>query len=363
MRFAFTRIKTAFLLENPPAASGLPGADTASAPTLCGRSLPGDVFMKMPRPKTLLMISIITAVVTIALKMGAWYVTGSVSFLSDGMESFVNLAGAVFALTMVTVAERPADAEHPHGHHKAEYFSSGFEGVLIFGAALAILWAAVPRLWSPQPLEELGWGMGLSMLSTLLNGLVAWLLLKAAKLHNSIALEADGKHLRTDVYTSVGVIGGIGLVWATGWSILDPIIAIAVALNILREGWGLIHKSSMGLMDSALATEDNEKIQTILQRFEQVDAAGKPLVRFDHVFTRAAAQRSFVTMHLHLPPTWTLWQAAELRNQVEKALMAEFPAMHSTIELMPRNIEPVQVLLHDAQADALTAAGAENASA
>lgn len=175
---------------------------------------------------------------------------------------------------MVTVAERPADAEHPHGPTtKPNTFPPALKACLIFGAALAILWAAVP-LWSPQPLEELGWGMGLSMLSTLLNGLVAWLLLKAAKLHNSIALEADGKHLRTDVYTSVGVI--IGLVWATGWSILDPIIAIAVALNILREGWGLIHKSSMEPDGLCPGHRRQRKNSDHSQRFEQVDARASP---------------------------------------------------------------------------------------
>ena len=192
--------------------------------------------MKMPRPKTLLLISACTAVLTIILKMGAWYVTGSVGLLSDGLESFVNLAGAVFALLMVTIAERPADADHPHGHHKAEYFSSGFEGVLIFAAALGILWTAIDRLFHPQPLEQVGWGLVLSVLSTILNGLVAWILFRAAKLYNSIALEADGKHLRTDVYTSIGVMSGIGLVMLTGWQWLDPVVAILTALHILREG-------------------------------------------------------------------------------------------------------------------------------
>lgn len=312
--------------------------------------------MKMPQPKTLLWLSVLTAAVTIVLKLLAWYVTGSVGLLSDGMESFVNLAGAIFALMMVTIAARPADDEHPHGHHKAEYFSSGFEGVLIFGAALAILWTSAQRLLHPQPLASLDWGVGLSMLSTVLNGVVAWLLLKAAKQHNSVALEADGKHLRTDVYTSLGVIGGIGLVGITGWHWLDPAIAIAVALNILREGYGLIYNASQGLMDSAAPPEINAKINEILQSFETEDSTGKPEVRFDHVFTRAAGVRCFVTMHLHVPACWTLRQAASLRNQVELTLLAAMPHLHASIELMPRYMEPHQVLMRDDKAQSQSCA-------
>jgi cation diffusion facilitator family transporter len=301
--------------------------------------------MQMPRPKTLLLISVCTAILTILLKMGAWYLTGSVGFLSDGLESFVNLAGAVFALLMVTIAERPADADHPHGHHKAEYFSSGFEGVLIFAAAMGILWTSIDRLIHPQPLQQISWGLVLSILSTILNGLVAWILLRAAKLHHSIALEADGKHLRTDVYTSIGVMAGIGLVMLSGWQWLDPVVAILVALNILREGWELIHKSSQGLMDRAVSAEVSQLIHDTLRRFETRDMQNHPEVCFDHLVTRAAGMRNFASMHLHLPSSWTLGEAAELRNEVEKALIAVVPMLHTTIELMPRNLEPVQVLL------------------
>ena len=300
----------------------------------------------MPRPKSLLLISIGVALLTIALKMGAWYITGSVGILSDGLESFVNLAGAIFALVMVTIAERPADSDHPHGHHKAEYFSSGFEGVLIFAAALGILWTAAVRLLHPQPLEQINWGIALSVISTLLNGIVAWVLLKAAKFHQSIALEADGKHLLTDVYTSLGVIGGIALVMVTGWQWLDPLVAILVALNILREGWGLIHRSSQGLMDSTASPEVNQLIHDTLQRFETLDAQNRREIFFDHVVTRAAGQRNFVSMHLHLPATWPLHTAAELRNQVEQALIAAVPSLHATIELMPCNMEAVRTPLN-----------------
>ena len=302
--------------------------------------------MNMPRPKTLLSLSVVVAIATIILKTGSWYLTGSVSFLSDALESVVNLAGAVFALVMVTIAERPADSDHPHGHHKAEYFSSGFEGMLIFVAALGILWTAGNRLMHPQPLEQLSWGLLLSMLSTLLNGIMAWVLLKGAKVHHSIALEADGKHLRTDVYTSFGVIGGMGLVMLTGWQWLDPVMAILVALNILREGWGLIHRSSQGLMDSTASPQVNQMVHDTLQRFETCDAHDRPEVFFDHIVTRAAGQRNFASMHLHVPTHWSLGDAATLRNQVEQALLAVIPTLHATIELMPNDLEPVQVLLN-----------------
>lgn len=302
--------------------------------------------MTMPRPKTLLFISACVAVLTILLKMGAWYVTSSVGFLSDGLESFVNLAGAVFALVMVIIAERPADSDHPHGHHKAEYFSSGFEGLLIIIAALSILWMAVNRMLHPQPLEQLGWGIGLSLISTLINGGMAWVLLKAAQEHRSIALEADGKHLRTDVYTSIGVIAGLGLATVTGWQWLDPLIALLIALNILREGWGLLHRSSQGLMDSTASSEVNQLIHDTLKRFESHDAHGRPEVFFDHIMTRAAGQRNFVAMHLHLPAHWSLRAAAELRNQVEQALIAAVPTLQATIELMPCDLEPVRAPLN-----------------
>ena len=302
--------------------------------------------MKLPSPKTLLWMSATAAVLTIILKTLAWYVTGSVGLLSDAMESFVNLAGAVFALMMVTIAERPADEDHPHGHHKAEYFSSGFEGMLIFGAALGILWTSINRLMHPQPLEQLGWGMAFSMASTVLNGIGAWVLLKAANVHNSIALEADGRHLRTDVWTSIGVIVGVALVQVTGWLWLDPVVAIAVALNILKEGWHLIRNSSHGLMDSVVDADIAGSIQQTLDRFvlQEKDPQGRELVRFDHVVTRAAGQRSFVSMHMHMPASWTLGRSAQLRNDVERALVESQPQLHATIEMLPSDVEPLQTL-------------------
>ena len=184
-------------------------------------------------PRRLMAVSVVVALMTITLKTAAWWFTGSVGLLSDAMESFVNLAAAMFGLLMVTVAARPADDDHPYGHDKAEYFSSGFEGILIIGAAAAIIWTALPRFWNPQPLEQVGWGLALSVASSVLNGVLAWVMLRASRMHRSIALEADAKHLLTDVWTSAGVVAGLLLVGVTGWLWLDPLVAIGVALNIV----------------------------------------------------------------------------------------------------------------------------------
>lgn len=284
-------------------------------------------------PRRLLMASVVVAVLTIALKTLAWWVTGSVGLLSDAMESFVNLASAIFALVMVTVAAQPPDAEHPYGHHKAEYFSSGFEGVLIIGAAAGIIWAASGRIFAPQPLTQLDWGLGLSLVSSALNGLLAWVMHRAAIQHRSIALEADARHLVTDVWTSAGVVVGLGLAWATGWLWLDAVVAIGVALNILREGVSLIRRSSQGLMDEALEPQVLAQIQEVLQGFAH------HTIRFDHVTTRQAGQRRFVDMHMHMPAGWTLGRAAALRTSVEQALMSAVPGLRATIQLLPSDVE------------------------
>ncbi|MDP1901404.1 MAG: cation diffusion facilitator family transporter [Rubrivivax sp.] len=282
---------------------------------------------------TYLKISIAVALATIALKTGAWWITDSVSLLSDAMESLVNLAGATFALAMVTVAARPPDDGHPYGHHKAEYFSSGFEGVLIFAAALAIVWAAVHRLLTPQPLEAIGLGIGLSMLSTAMNGALAWFMLRKAHEARSMALEADARHLFTDVWTSVGVVLGLLAVQATGWIWLDPVVAIAVALNILREGASLIARSTDGLMDRALTPADLAEIEGVLDGFRH------QAIRFDHVVTRRAGQRLYADMHMHMPAGWTLGRAAALRLSVEQALMSAVPGLRATIQLLPLDVE------------------------
>ena len=284
-------------------------------------------------PRRLLMASVVVAVLTIALKTLAWWVTGSGGLLSDAMESFVNLASAIFALVMVTVAAQPPDAEHPYGHHKAEYFSSGFEGVLIIGAAAGIIWAASGRIFDPQPLTQLDWGLGLSLVSSALNGLLAWVMHRAAVAHRSIALEADARHLVTDVWTSAGVVVGLGLAWATGWLWLDAVVAIGVALNILREGVSLIRRSSQGLMDEALEPQALAEIHKVLAGFEH------HTIRFDHVTTRQAGQRRFVDLHMHMPAAWSLGRAAALRTSVEQALMSAVPGLRATIQLLPSDVE------------------------
>lgn len=282
--------------------------------------------------------SVGVALITITLKTLAWWFTGSVGLLSDAMESVVNLAGATFGLAMVTVAARPADEDHPYGHHKAEYFSSGFEGVLIIVAALGILWASVDRLWHPQPLEQLSWGLALSVASSALNGLLAWVMLRAAREHRSMALEGDARHLFTDVWTSVGVVVGLMLVWLTGWLWLDAVVAMGVAANILREGFHLIWRSSQGLMDEAVDPEVLQTVQSTLDGFAHRRGETE-IVRFDHLSTRKAGQRCFVDVHMHMPASWSLGRAAALRGSVEQALMSAVPGLRATIQLLPSDVE------------------------
>lgn len=283
--------------------------------------------------RTLLRLSVATAVAAIAMKTLAWRVTGSVGLLSDAMESLVNLASALFALAMVTIAERPADVDHPFGHTKAEYFSSAFEGMLIAGAAVAIIWAAVLRFMHPQELEGLGLGLGLTVGSSLLNGGLAWKMMAASRVHRSIALEADARHLYADVWTSAGVVVGLVLVWLTGWLWLDPAIAVLVALNIIREGARVVWGSVEGLMDKAVEPEVQARIDRTLARFEESS------VRFDDMVTRRAGRRRFLDVHMHVPATWTLGRAATLRGEVEQALMTEVDGLRASIQLLPSNME------------------------
>ena len=280
-----------------------------------------------------LKLSIAVALATIALKFGAWYLTDSVGLLSDALESLVNLAGAVFALMMVTVAAQPPDEDHPYGHHKAEYFSSGFEGVLILVAALAIIWAAVHRFFDPQPLQSLGVGIALSVISSIMNGVLAWAMLRKAREHRSMALEGDARHLFTDVWTSVGVVGALIAVHFTGWLWLDPTIAIAVAGNIAREGVLLVWRSADGLMDRSLEPDVRTLIDGTLEEFAH------QAIRFDHVVTRRAGQRRFVDLHMHMPSGWTLGRAAALRTSVEQALMSAVPGLRASIQLLPMDVE------------------------
>ena len=283
--------------------------------------------------KATLKLSVAVAVATIALKACAWWVTGSVSLLSDAIESLVNLAGAMFALTMVTVAALPPDADHPYGHHKAEYFSSGFEGILIIAAAAAILWTAGHRLVDPQPIEAAGIGLALALLSSALNAGLALTMRRKARELRSMALEGDARHLMVDVWTSIGVVVGLVAVGLTGWLWLDPLIAMALALNILREGVSLLRQSADGLMDRALEPELRDDIERTLDVFRH------QAIRFDHVVTRRAGARRFVDLHMHMPAGWTLGRAAALRTSVEQALMSAVPGLRATIQLLPMDVE------------------------
>ncbi|MDB5753192.1 MAG: cation diffusion facilitator family transporter [Ramlibacter sp.] len=285
-------------------------------------------------PELLLRWSVAVAVLTIALKTLAWWITGSVGLLSDAMESGVNLASAAFALLMVKIASRPADDDHPYGHHKAEYFSAGFEGLLILLAAFGIVWAGVQRLLEPQPLVQVGWGLGLSVVSSAANGALAWAMLQSARRHRSMALEGDGRHLLTDVWTSAGVVVGVGLAATTGWLWLDPAVAIGVAVNIMREGVRLMWRSSEGLMDSALEPEVLAQVEKTLAQFSH------PTIRFDHVASRRSGSRRFVDLHMHMPGAWTLGRAAAVRGSVEQALMSAVPGLRATIQLLPSDVEP-----------------------
>jgi cation diffusion facilitator family transporter len=280
-----------------------------------------------------LRISLLVALCTIVLKTAAWWFTDSVSLLSDALESLVNLAGAMFALAMVTLAAQPPDLEHPYGHHKAEYFSGGFEGLLIIGAALAMGWAAIDRLLHPQPLAALSLGVLLSCGSSALNGLLAWAMLRAAKQHRSMALEAGAKHLITDVWTSVGVLVGLGLVSLTGHLWIDPGVALLMAAHIAWEGVKLVRSAADGLMDRALAPEVRREIDAVLADFAHAT------IRFDHVHTRQAGSRRYVDLHMHMPASWSLGRAAALRTSVEQALMATVPGLRASIQLLPTDVE------------------------
>ncbi len=261
-------------------------------------------------------LSIAAALVTIGMKTLAWRLTGSVGLLSDALESLVNLAAAIITLVMLIVAARPPDDDHAYGHEKAEYFASGAEGALILLAAVGIAWAAVGRLFSPQPLEQVGWGVVVSTGASLVNLVVSRVLLAASRRHHSIALEADAHHLLTDVWTSAGVLAGIGLVALSGWNILDPIIALLVAAQIVWTGVRLLRRSALGLLDTALATEEQEALRAVLARHEG------PQLQFHAVRTRQAASRRFISMHVLVPGGWTVRQGHELAERIEGEVRA-----------------------------------------
>jgi len=256
-------------------------------------------------------LSIFAAVGTIALKTAAYIFTGSVGLLSDAMESFVNLVGAIMALMMLSIAARPADADHVYGHAKAEYFASVTEGILIFGAAIGIMTAAVQRLINPHPLEQLGVGLGVSVVASVINFIVSRILLTTGRKQKSITLEADAHHLMTDVWTSVGVIGGVAVAGVTGWSVLDPVIAILVALNIVWTGFKLVRRSVSGLMDEVLPEEDQHKIKNVMDKYREKG------IEFHALRTRQAAARRFISVHVLVPGNMTVHDAHHILEDFE----------------------------------------------
>jgi cation diffusion facilitator family transporter len=264
-------------------------------------------------------LSISAAIVTIALKSIAYMLTGSVGLLSDTMESLVNLVGAVVALAMLTVAARPADEDHTFGHSKAEYFSSGVEGVLILIAAVSIGATAVPRIFAPQPLEQVGFGLGVSVAASLVNLFVARVLRQAAKRFQSITLEADAQHLMTDVWTSAGVLAGVGAVVLTGWNILDPIVALLVAANIIYAGVRIVRNSVSGLMDSAITAEDQNALR------EALDSYASRGITYHGLRTRQSGAQQFVSFHVNAPGSWTVQQGHDLLEEIESHLRRVLP--------------------------------------
>lgn len=274
-------------------------------------------------------LSIAAALLTIGLKSFAYMLTGSVGLLSDAMESGVNLVAAIMALSMLTIAARPPDEEHAFGHSKAEYFSSGVEGALILVAAGSIMWTAIERLLNPRSLEGLGLGIALSTVASLINFGVAFVLLRAGKRYESITLEADARHLMTDVLTTAGVLVGLGVVTLTRWQILDPLIAIGVALNIVWSAGGLVRRSVLGLMDTAIPAAEQTKVTAIL------DAHMASGVQYHDLRTRQAAAEQFISVHVLVPGKWSVQRGHDLLEKMESEIREALPRALVTTHLEP----------------------------
>jgi len=274
-------------------------------------------------------LSVLTSIVTIVLKFLAYWLTGSVGLLSDAVEAVVNIVAALVALAVLAYAADAPDREHNFGHEKAQYFSSGIEGTLIFVAAGAIIWTAIPRLMAPQPLEQVGLGLALSVLASLANAACAWLMLGAARAHRSITLEADAKHLLTDVWTTAGVVAGVMMVQFTGWLRLDPIVAILVALQILWTGWGLITRSFQGLMDRAVPDEDQARIVEVLARLHDRGCD------YHALRTRVAGAKSFVDVHVLVPGSMSVQDGHDLAEELENEIRARLPHVEVLTHLEP----------------------------
>lgn len=285
--------------------------------------------MSSKAARAYILLSIAAALITMVLKFGAYQLTSSVGLFSDVAESSVNLIAALAAFWALTVAAQPPDQEHTFGHSKAEYFSSGLEGLLILVAAISIAITAIPRLFNPQPLAELELGLGLSILSSLVNAGVAWVLLRAGKRLRSITLRADAHHLLTDVWTSVGVVAGLVIVKLTGWLILDPIMALLVALNIAWVSSKLIRETMSGLMDSALPEADQAVIRATLTAYQSQG------IQFHALRTRVAGARNFVSFHVLVPGNWSVQKGHELCDILEQSIMNALPGTHVMTHLEP----------------------------
>lgn len=277
-------------------------------------------------------LSVGAAIATIGLKSAAYWLTGSVGLLSDAIESLVNLAAALLALALLTVAARPPDEEHVYGHGKAEYFASGAEGTMILLAAVSIAYTAIHRILNPQALEQTGFGLLVSAVASLVNLAVARVLLKAGRDFNSITLEADARHLLTDVWTSLGVFVGVGLVALTGWELLDPILALAVALNIVWSGYSLVRRSILGLMDTALPAAERNAVLEVLDHF-----AADQGIEYHAVRTRQAGARRFVSCHILVPGSWSVQRGHLLLEQIEAGIRSRLTDVTVFTHLEPRD--------------------------
>jgi cation diffusion facilitator family transporter len=277
-------------------------------------------------------LAIAAACLTIALKAGAWVMTGSVGLLSDALESVVNLAAAIIALVALTIARKEPDEDHAYGHDKAEYFSSGLEGILIVVAAISIVVSAVPRLLDPRPLEHVWLGLGIPILATLVNLGVARVLMQASREHDSITLEADARHLMTDVITSAGVIAGIVAIWFTSWNRLDPVIALIVAGNIVWTGYSLMQRSVQGLLDTSLPGEEIAVIENVLDRYRKEGEVDMHALR-----TRRAASRRFASVHIIVPGDWSIERGHTLADRIEMDIRQALPSITVFTHLEPDN--------------------------
>jgi cation diffusion facilitator family transporter len=284
-----------------------------------------------PRLQRYAALSVVAALVTIGLKAGAYFLTGSIGLLSDALESLVNLIAAGVALFALTVAARPADEEHTYGHTKAEYFSSGFEGTLVLVAAAAIAVAGVRRLFDPQPIQEPGTGLAINGVAALVNLGVAQVLLRAGRRHESITLEADGHHLMSDVWTSLGIIAGVAAAAFTRWHRLDAVVAIAVAALVLRTGFNLLRRSMLGLLDTSLPEETLRTITAIL------DSHAGDGVRYHALRTRQAGARRFISFHILVPGHWTVQRGHDLLEAIEEQVRTAIP--NSSVDT---HLEPIE---------------------